>query len=113
MNKYHSALWDTVNHIAQMRNTSCSGLAVQCGLDSTSFNQSKRKTNVYDVRSKNIDGNRNDACSVCRNLSKIPEQRKIICPAGQRAPQNATRFNLWLNALVKFRGKLKYPDHNK
>ena len=50
MNKYHSALWDTVNHIAQMRNTSCSGLAVQCGLDSTSFNQSKRKTKCGQLR---------------------------------------------------------------
>ena len=68
---------------------------------------------VYDVCGKNIDGNRNDANSVCRNLSKIPEQRKIICPAGQRTSQNAMRFNLWLKALVEFRGKLKYPDHNK
>ena len=23
------------------------------------------------------------------------------------------RFNLWLNIVVEFRGKLKYPDHNK
>ena len=27
--------------------------------------------------------------------------------------KNALYYNLWLNALVEFRGKLKYPDHNK
>ena len=60
---------------------------------------------VYDVCGKNTDGNRNDACSVCGNLSKIPEQRKIICPAGRHTRQNATWFNQWLNRVALYWGK--------
>ena len=40
--KYHCALWQTVNHIAEQNNVSCSRLAINCGLDSTAFNVSKR-----------------------------------------------------------------------
>ena len=105
---------------------------------------------VYDVCGKNTDGNRNDARPVCRNLSKIPEQRKIMpthWPAFWRMTQthsdqiqplvdfsqcftriknigcvqcilvrpriSTNAFNHRLNIVVEFRGKLKYPDHNK
>ncbi len=41
---YHNALWDTLNHIAEINHISCSCLACRCGLDSTTFNPSKRLT---------------------------------------------------------------------
>jgi len=39
---HHAALWAAVNHIAKINNISCSCLACRCGLDSTTFNPSKR-----------------------------------------------------------------------
>ena len=41
---HHDALWATICYVAQLNNTSCSGLARMCNLDSTTFNQSKRYT---------------------------------------------------------------------
>ena len=42
--KYHHAIWQSICYIAQINNTTCSGLAKMCGLDATIFNPSKRKT---------------------------------------------------------------------
>ncbi|MBR5625567.1 MAG: hypothetical protein IKW67_02195 [Alphaproteobacteria bacterium] len=39
---YHNAIWQSIGCIADMNNTSCSGLAKMCGLDATVFNYSKR-----------------------------------------------------------------------
>lgn len=39
-------IWDALDHIAQAHSTSPSGLAKQAGLDPTTFNRSKRKTNT-------------------------------------------------------------------
>ena len=41
---HHNALWAAINHIAKTNNISCSCLACRCGLDSTTFNPSKRLT---------------------------------------------------------------------
>lgn len=41
---YHTALWHTINYIAKLNGKSCSGLAIECGLDSTVFNISKRQS---------------------------------------------------------------------
>ncbi len=41
---YHTALWHTINYIAKLNGKSCSGLAIECGLDSTVFNTSKRQS---------------------------------------------------------------------
>ena len=41
---YHAALWHTINYIAKLNGKSCSGLAIECGLDSTVFNLSKRQS---------------------------------------------------------------------
>jgi len=41
---HHNALWATINHIAKNNEISCSCLACRCGLDSTTFNPSKRIT---------------------------------------------------------------------
>jgi hypothetical protein len=50
LDKYHSALWTTVNHIAEQNRISCSRLAIICGLDSTAFNVSKRKSKYGQLR---------------------------------------------------------------
>ncbi len=41
---YHDAIWKSIGRIANMNNTSCSGLAKMCGLDATIFNYSKRQS---------------------------------------------------------------------
>lgn len=41
---YNHALWATINYIAKKNGKSCSGLAILCGMDATSFNISKRKS---------------------------------------------------------------------
>ncbi len=38
----HSSLWTAIDALAQLMGKSCSGLAKECGLDSTTFNPSKR-----------------------------------------------------------------------
>ena len=50
MDKYHVALWNAINQIAEKNGLSCSGLAILCGLDSTTFNISKRKSSCGQPR---------------------------------------------------------------
>jgi phage repressor protein C with HTH and peptisase S24 domain len=50
MEKYHDALWTAINRIADKNGLSCSGLAVLCGLDATTFNISKRKSSCGQPR---------------------------------------------------------------
>lgn len=38
----HSSLWTAIDKLAQQYGKSCSALAKECGLDSTTFNRSKR-----------------------------------------------------------------------
>lgn len=38
----HYSIWTAIDALAQLRGKSCSGLAKECGLDSTTFNPSKR-----------------------------------------------------------------------
>lgn len=38
----HDDIWQTIDYVAHMFNLSSSGLAKYCGLDSTTFNKSKR-----------------------------------------------------------------------
>ena len=42
----HQSMWGAVDNVAQMMGLSRSGLAKACGLDPTTFNQSKRWTRV-------------------------------------------------------------------
>lgn len=41
-NIYNNAIWESVNHIAAIRNKTCSCMARECGLDANIFNASKR-----------------------------------------------------------------------
>ena len=41
-NIYNNAVWESVNHIAAIRNKTCSRMARECGLDANIFNHSKR-----------------------------------------------------------------------
>ena len=41
-NIYNNAVWESVNHIAAIRNKTCSCMARECGLDANVFNNSKR-----------------------------------------------------------------------
>lgn len=50
MDKYHVALWNAINQIAEKNGLSCSGLAILCGLDATTFNISKRKSSCGQPR---------------------------------------------------------------
>lgn len=50
MDKYHVALWNAINQIAKKNGLSCSGLAILCGLDATTFNISKRKSSCGQPR---------------------------------------------------------------
>ncbi len=42
--QYNHALWAAINFIAKQNGRSCSGLALLCGMDATTFNISKRKS---------------------------------------------------------------------
>ena len=44
MDKHYSALWNTIMYIAEIQGKSCSGFAQSCGLNSTTFNKSKRQS---------------------------------------------------------------------
>ena len=44
MTKYNFAIWQAVNYIAKQNGKSCSGLAIECGLNATAFNFSKRQS---------------------------------------------------------------------
>ena len=48
--KYHRAIWQSICYIAQINNTTCSGLAKMCDLDATIFNPSKRQTSYGQPR---------------------------------------------------------------
>ena len=47
---YNNALWATINYIAKKNGKSCSGLALLCGMDSTTFNISKRQSKYGQLR---------------------------------------------------------------
>ena len=69
MDRYHIALWDAINQIAKSRGVSCSGLALLCGLDATTFNNSKRKSSCGQPRW--ISGDTLAKILVATNLSPI------------------------------------------
>lgn len=47
---HHTALWMTINHIAQLHHITCAGLARKCRMDATTFNPSKRFASTGQAR---------------------------------------------------------------
>ncbi len=50
MNKQNTAMWNSMEYLANKMHLSCSGLALMGGLSSTTFNKSKRMSKYGQMR---------------------------------------------------------------